>query len=320
MTGTLESILNGVRSVKNRLSDAVFAAAKTAKRVLAPVKHPLTLTALLATLSPSFAQQNANAEVLLTMEARNLNNFPSRIWAPNRQTLKVFVYADNTSQTEATSGIEWELKAPPQLEYVGLRRPSPYITLSSSEPDSATNDFFYPSSMDSYLNCVNPPEQVNSRFTARINGGPQRAPISHRKGWLGIYYFKVPTNCPLGDYKFEIINPRAECPDGEAQNARGTKMTIRVVPNLNDYYFKSNKRELIQDINQNDVYLHLPGYVVPVNGGRLCIKASSDLQNWTPLATNSFYNAYTYNPLDFIDKNAVTTHEKRFYTVEAISP
>jgi len=99
MTGTLESILNGVRSVKNRLSDAVFAAAKTAKRVLAPVKHPLTLTALLATLSPSFAQQNANAEVLLTMEARNSLNIPMRFWMPNGQTLKLFVYADNTLQT-----------------------------------------------------------------------------------------------------------------------------------------------------------------------------------------------------------------------------
>ena len=85
--------------MKNRFSDTVFAAAKKAKGVLAPITHPLTLTALLATLSPSFAQQNANAEVLLTMEARNSLNIPMRFWMPNGQTLKLFVYADNTLQT-----------------------------------------------------------------------------------------------------------------------------------------------------------------------------------------------------------------------------
>ena len=156
---------------------------------------------------------------------------------------------------------------------MGFRRPSPYITLSSSEPNSATNDFFYPSSMDSSSNYVTLPGQKNSRFTARINGGPQRAQISHRKVWLGIYYFEVPRNCPLGDYKFEIINPRAEGPNGETQEGKGTKMTVRVLQDVSSLYkYPTNQSMVLIDINDGVPYTH-----ASENWNQLQLESSTDL-------------------------------------------
>ncbi|MDP3881750.1 MAG: hypothetical protein Q8Q31_02630 [Nanoarchaeota archaeon] len=312
MVTRLETLIQGAKSAGNKLASSISKKAKTA----------LSSLALGAALLSPYAIPNANADVVLTMESRNLNNYPKRFWMPNRQTLKIFVYADNTSQTEGTSGVEWELKAPPQFEYVGFRKPDPYVTLSSSEPHTATNDFFNPKPMDSSANYVSSPGQKNCRLTEDVNrlsgtGSTSRPPVENNRGWLGIYYFKIPTDCPYGDYQFEIKNVRAEGADGEPQIAKGTKMTVRVMQDARSLYLSPTDRPaMLINYNNGIPYIH-----ISENSNQLQLEASSNLENWQILKVNDSQNTPGvkpyWNPFDFVDRDA-PNHEKRFYRVKSI--
>jgi hypothetical protein len=292
--------------VKNRLSDAVFAAARTAKRVLAPVTHPLTLTALLTTLGPSFAQQNANAEVLLTMGAQDIMKQSARIVEPNGTIVKVLVYADNTSQDQETSGIKFKIAYPSDLAFLGKGKLDPYYT--NSQADGQTNDFFYPLPMDLSSNAfanLNLPNAESYRFTAKQNIGGEliRQGPAKKRGWLGSFYFKCNRGTPYGKKTFKIYNALAYGPKGEPQEARGTEMSILVVPDNNVIF---EKPTLIIDNNK------IP-YVFTefdcLDYKDLVLEASDNLADWIHLQTRHGPGRLSF---EYRDTN-VAYHPNRFY-------
>jgi len=295
-------------------------------------KTALSATSLAAALlaSPS-ATQNANAEVLFTMDSSNGAGFPSRIFGalPFAHTLQLLIYAENTSPEDKVSGLQWEIKMPEELEYLGRRGLTyPYIIVNDSHPETRTNDFFYPKPMDEESNYLgNPhgqtkwPAGTSSRFTKQ---GSTRPPVEKSEGIIGLYYFEIPRDCPLGNYTFHIVNPKAFNPQEEPIPARGTQMTIKVVPDKWEYY-ASNKFELIQDTDTNgeDNYLYLPPYDALPNGQNIRIKATSDFRNWDNLATNEIITLEPpdvpyYAPLHYIDRGVRKKHSMRFYVPEVI--
>ena len=322
----LENLLSKVKSTGNKLASTVSTLASNATKKAKTSLSSIALgTALLA--SPP-TTQDANAEVLFTMDSWNGAAFPSRIWAQNRQMLQLIVYAENTSPTQKVSGLQWEIKMPEELEYLGRVAPNPYLYITDSHPETRTNDFFYPKPMDPSSNyTAHPhgqtkwPAGKNVRFTKQ---GSTRPPVEKTKGWIGMYYVEIPLDCPLANYTFHVLNPKAFNPQGEPIPTRGTQMTIKVVPDKWEYY-ATNKFELIQDTDTNgeDNYLYLPPYDALPNEKRIRIKATSDFKNWDNLATNEIImlvppDVPYYAPLHYIDKGVREKHSMRFYIPEVI--
>src|SRR3989338_4074360 len=300
----LETLLKGAKSTGNKLNKLVSTVSTLASNAINyttnKAKSSLSAAALGASLllSPS-ASQDANAEVLFTMESSNSIDYPKRFWMP-KQILKLIVYAEDLSPEEKVSGIEWAVKSPEPFEYLGFTGTNPYLIQNGTQ----TNDFFYPIPMDDTANYVGHPfgqtkwpAQKGARFTredrARSSISPAgKFPVAKDEGMVAIYHFKLPPDCPLGDYPFEIMDTRVYDPEGKIRESRGTKMTVRVMEDARSLYSNpTNKPLLLKDYNNNIPFIH-----VSQNWHQLQLETSSDLKNWQVLKVNDSQNPPEVKP------------------------
>ena len=267
-----------------------------------------------ASLLSSPSTYDANGEVVFTMEAKNTIDIPKRVSIPYN-ILKVFVSADNTTETEATSGLEWQIVPPESVKLWGNVIPDPYV--NNNQERGETNDFFYPFPMSSSSNHISGYGILDKsyRFTKLQSENPQSASLrtgpKQKKGWAGLYYFDIPKNISIGPKKFKIINTSSYDLNGNIQPSQGTEMTILIIPD----YEVLKRAPIILPI---DMVNGIPHIGVTDFSKQLCLEASSDFVNWKELIRNkrfiipNFPNYEYWQSIEFDDKDA-TNHSKRFY-------
>ena len=256
-------------------------------------------------LSPRFSR----GEVLFTLEPSNILGIPTRSFGTNNggHILQINVYAEST-ETNDTGRLRWTLVTPNDLPVSGLPQPNPYV--------GGSNDFFYPYPMSiyNYTYLTN-----NFRAIAYGSTGPK-----NKKGLIGVYRFSVSPTTDLGPRVFRVINTEAYStnynPDTfsyEPQASSGSQVTVEIVPNYDVF---TNGTKIFMDVVKSpDVQYYVPYLFAEFHRGPYAIEASSDLENWHTLLTNTFPEIFVYTQHSFRDDSA-TNFPIRFYRARVIAP
>ena len=296
----LETILSGAKRYAQKTAVALGAAASIA----------------------SFQPQSANADVYFTVEPKNAVGVPQHIFDRSPCQIKLYIYADNTTEQDPTATVEFKVNAPKCITFEGPYRMDPYISHYNDlvEKPSPTRDFFYPLPLNSNAN------YVRLSGAKRSIAGPTTASfpstlqgVSKKKGLVGMVSLYLNENTPPGDYQFEITGT-ARKSDGSLQPSKGAVSTIRVVPN---YTISDQHPVVIQDMNYAPGTLRKVPHlrVSHINGkSPIQIQSSTDLKTWSTLGKSKIYTGNyseevdedAWLPFTFVDTEA-NLLDKRFY-------
>ena len=292
-----------------RTLDALVHKAKNAfgkaKNLASMLSYPLALAGALSFSSPAVTE--TKGEVEITIESRNSVYYMQSCWEPRVNLLSLYVYADNTTETNSTIGLKWDMEAPMNFHLIGMLKKGDYV---GSNGVSTNEDFFCNFPMDQNHNLNEISLTNNNRFVKSSEGPKQK------KGLIGIFGFLSTSNedgsFPLGPRRFKITNVKAYDQNGNLQSATDCNLTVQIIKNFGDL---TNAPIIIQDINQGYVDLQ----VTHAKSQQVIEATDNILQNgaWTSIYTNTnYYPQYVtpWAPFKFRDRDA-RNHTQRFYRV-----